>query len=133
MKKEKRIVWSANANDLSPSTSHFLFLSLILSDLEDNLKCRDVVHYIEKYPRFLYTGCYTLSINIPKYLFVNDYPHQPRNLGEKIRKYWIDSGLQIKEFAQIVGVTEDTIINWEKRNIKPLPRHFQSLKNILKT
>jgi DNA-binding XRE family transcriptional regulator len=47
------------------------------------------------------------------------YPKEPKNLGEKIRKARMDRGLMVKELADIIGVTEDTIINWELRNIKP--------------
>jgi DNA-binding transcriptional regulator YiaG len=32
----------------------------------------------------------------------------------------MDAGLQIKELAAMVGVTEDTVINWELRGIKTL-------------
>jgi len=31
----------------------------------------------------------------------------------------MDAGLQIKELAAMVGVTEDTVIYWEIRGIKP--------------
>ena len=93
---------------------------------------RVVVHNIDKYKRFLYTGCYSISISIPKYLFVNNYPHKPRNLGEEIRKYRIDSGLQVKELAEIVGVTEDTIINWVKGSSKPSASNLVLILSILK-
>ena len=36
---------------------------------------------------------------------------------EKVR---MDSGFKIREFAEIIGVTEDTVINWELRGMKPL-------------
>jgi transcriptional regulator with XRE-family HTH domain len=32
-------------------------------------------------------------------------------LGDRIRKTRIDAGLQIKELAEIIGVTDDTVIN----------------------
>jgi DNA-binding transcriptional regulator YiaG len=31
----------------------------------------------------------------------------------------MDAGLQVKELAEILGVTPDTVINWELRGIKP--------------
>ena len=58
-------------------------------------------------------------MDIPKYLFVQHYPQNPKNLGEQIRKYRIDSGLSIKQLSQLINVAEDTIIDWEKRNINP--------------
>jgi len=56
-----------------------------------------------------------------------EYPKAPKNLGERIRKARMDRGLLIKDPAEIIGVTEDTIINWELRNITP---HGKHLKNI---
>ena len=32
----------------------------------------------------------------------------------------MDAGLKIKELAAMIGVTEDTVINWEIRGMKPL-------------
>ena len=32
----------------------------------------------------------------------------------------MDAGMQIKELASMVGVTEDTVHNWELRGMKPL-------------
>jgi DNA-binding transcriptional regulator YiaG len=31
----------------------------------------------------------------------------------------MDAGLQIKELAEMLGVTPDTIINWELRRMNP--------------
>jgi DNA-binding transcriptional regulator YiaG len=31
----------------------------------------------------------------------------------------MDADLLIKEFAALIGVTEDTVINWEVRGMKP--------------
>jgi len=36
-----------------------------------------------------------------------------------IRKARMDAGLQIKELAEILGVTADTVINWESQNNFP--------------
>ncbi len=51
--------------------------------------------------------------------FNPDYPQNPQNLGEKIRKARMDKGLMIKELAEQIGVTEDTVINWEIRGMMP--------------
>jgi DNA-binding XRE family transcriptional regulator len=77
------------------------------------------LHNVEKDQLFLFTGCYTISFKIPKGTFAIEYPQKPRNLGEKIRKYRIDSGLTIKQLGQIIGVSEYTIINWEKMKKSP--------------
>ena len=54
-----------------------------------------------------------MSIKIP------DYPENPTTFGEKIRKMRLDNGLYAKELAEIIGVTEDSILNWEKRGMRP--------------
>jgi DNA-binding transcriptional regulator YiaG len=35
----------------------------------------------------------------------------------------MDAGLQVKELAALVGVTADTVINWEIRGMKPRGRY----------
>ncbi|MFA5143932.1 MAG: helix-turn-helix transcriptional regulator [Candidatus Omnitrophota bacterium] len=59
--------------------------------------------------------------------FDSDYPKNPQSLGESIRKIRMDRGLLIKDLAGLIGVTEDTIINWELRSIAP---HGKQLKKI---
>jgi len=66
-------------------------------------------------------------------VFLKDYLHHPRNIGEKIRKYRMGSGLQIKELAKMIGVTEDTVINWEKRNIKPTQSNMDLIIRMIDT
>jgi DNA-binding transcriptional regulator YiaG len=48
-------------------------------------------------------------------------------LGEKIRKARMDKGLMIKELASQLGVTEDTVINWEVRGRKPVGRNMEKV------
>ena len=43
----------------------------------------------------------------------------------------MDNGLQIKELAQALKVSPDSVINWELRGIKPRYRHIAMLKRIL--
>ena len=54
-----------------------------------------------------------MSIKIP------DYPENPTTFGERIRKIRLDKGLYAKELAEIIGVTEDSVLNWEKDRVKP--------------
>lgn len=63
---------------------------------------------------------YGLIFPIPKYIFNEDYPVDPKTFGERLRKARMDAGLMIKELAALVGVTEDTVINWETRGMRPL-------------
>jgi len=55
------------------------------------------------------------------------YPKNPKTLGERIRKTRMDEGLKIKELAEMLGVTYDSVINWEIREIKPRERSFKKL------
>ena len=92
---------------------------------------KDVVHNVEKYQRFLYTGYYSISFKIPMYFFINDYPYKPKNLGEKIRKSRIDSIVQVKDFAKVIGVTSDTVMDWEKGRAKPSTANLNLICSII--
>ncbi len=63
--------------------------------------------------------------------FNPSYPREPKTLGERIRKARMDKGLQIKELARLVGVTEDTVINWEVRGRKPRRKSLRRLKELI--
>jgi len=45
----------------------------------------------------------------------------------------MDKGLMIKELASQLGVTEDTVINWEIRGRKPMGRNMESVKRFFLT
>jgi DNA-binding XRE family transcriptional regulator len=62
---------------------------------------------------------YQFPIIVPRQVFDKTYPVNPQNLGQKLKKARMDSGMQIKELAGILGVTPDTVINWELRWMKP--------------
>jgi transcriptional regulator with XRE-family HTH domain len=59
------------------------------------------------------------------------YPKEPKTLGEYIRKWRMDKGLLIKELAARLGVTEDTVINWERRGVRPCGNYMQRLRNFI--
>ena len=48
------------------------------------------------------------------------YPQQLKTLGDHLRKRRLDLKLLQKEVAQIIGVDEATIWNWEKNRTSPL-------------
>ena len=56
------------------------------------------------------------------------YPKEPKTLGERIRKARMDKGLMIKGLAEQLGVTDDTVINWEIRGMKP---HGKSMGRVM--
>ena len=63
--------------------------------------------------------CYEFSQNISKTFFVPDYPEFPKTLGERLRKARLDQGLQIKDVVQHTGISEMSIVNWERHGVKP--------------
>jgi len=44
----------------------------------------------------------------------------------------MDKGLLIRELASQLGVTEDTVINWEVRGIKPEGGNLNKVQDFLK-
>ena len=42
----------------------------------------------------------------------------------------MDKGLFIKDLAKMIGVTPDTIINWEKRDVKPCDKYARKIEKI---
>jgi DNA-binding XRE family transcriptional regulator len=76
---------------------------------------------------YLSSGYYRINLPIPKCIFNKYYPQKAVNFGDKLRTMRIDVGLQIKDLAQILMVTADTIINWEKRGITPTTRNLKKV------
>ena len=66
-----------------------------------------------------------LSIPIPKRFFNHDYPVEPKTFGERLRKARIDFGMQIKEVASMLGVTEVAVINRVLRGVKPVRKQIK--------
>ncbi|MBU0477045.1 helix-turn-helix domain-containing protein [bacterium] len=44
----------------------------------------------------------------------------------------MDKGLYAKELAKRLGVTDDTVINWEKDRNKPQGKNMEKIKEFLK-
>ena len=59
------------------------------------------------------------------------YPKNPKTFGGRLRKTRMDKGLQIKDLAKIIGVSSDTVINWEIRNIVPRKKHMARLRKFI--
>ena len=74
---------------------------------------------------------YTLDLTINLLELNPAYPKEPKTLGEHIRKARMDKGLLIRELAALVGVSPDTIINWELRGVKPFGTRLERVKEIL--
>jgi DNA-binding XRE family transcriptional regulator len=59
-----------------------------------------------------------LTIQRPQTL-PDGYPLRPKTLGERLKKKRLDMELFQKDVAQIVGVSADTVTNWERGRTKP--------------
>ena len=66
---------------------------------------------------------YTLTLPRPKRM-PKGYPENPQTFGEYLRKYRMDKGLLIKDLAKIIGVTENTVLNWEHDQTKQIRKKF---------
>ena len=74
---------------------------------------------------------YTIGLKINLLELNPAYPKEPKTLGERIRKARMDKGLLIRELAALVGVSPDTILNWELRNVKPMGRNLRRVQEVL--
>ena len=91
-------------------------------------------HIIEKQKAIFH-----VKKRIPVSVFNSAYPEEPTTLGQALRKVRIDEGLQIKELAAELSVTEESVINWEIRgmvpakwNMEKVVRRFPHLEHALK-
>ena len=90
------------------------------SDLPETRKDSHALQNLKKHKSALtHSSCYNLFFLLPKEIFIKGYPKSPKTFGERLRKARMDAGLLIKDLAGMLGVTEDTIINWELRGMRP--------------
>lgn len=60
------------------------------------------------------------------------YPENPQTFGDYLRKYRMDKGFFAEDLAYIIGVTEQTILNWEQGRVKRMRRIYaERLSSIL--
>ncbi len=60
------------------------------------------------------------------------YPKKTKSLGETIKKKRMDMELFQKDIAQIIGVSTDTVTNWEKGRTKPSLKNLDKIMQFLK-
>lgn len=64
-------------------------------------------------------------------MVLSNAPENPVTLGDKIRKGRIELGFFQKELAEIIGVSEDTIRNWEKNKALLYGKNIRTLGRVL--
>jgi DNA-binding XRE family transcriptional regulator len=74
---------------------------------------------------------YVLEVEINLLDFNPSYPKNPQTFGERIRKARMDKGLYAKELASQLGVTEDTVINWEKDRNMPTGKNMEKVREFI--
>tara|TARA_B100000315_G_scaffold32482_1_gene27385 strand:+ start:275 stop:496 length:222 start_codon:yes stop_codon:yes gene_type:complete len=68
-----------------------------------------------------------MGFNPLDFLSEEDYPLNPKTIGEHIRKRRMDLGLEQKDLAKIIGVTESSIWNWEN-GWNPSKRYMKKIE-----
>jgi DNA-binding transcriptional regulator YiaG len=99
---------------------------------------------LETTPNLLYIHFRSSSRRIftpsPSYLFSKPlnsldldptYPKNPKTVGDYIRKWKMDKGLLMRELAEHLGVTEDTVINWEVRGTAPTKESLHKVVDLI--
>jgi transcriptional regulator with XRE-family HTH domain len=59
------------------------------------------------------------------------YPHEPRTLGERIRRRRMDLGLTQRTLAERLGCWEQSVARWERDLGEPGPRRWSALEAVL--
>ena len=86
---------------------------------------KNTEHFIEKLK-----SLFLISRKINQKLSADStYSINLKTFGQKLRKKRMNLGLQLKELAQFIDVTDGTVINWELRNVKPPKESLKKGKN----
>ncbi len=62
---------------------------------------------------------------------ISRYPNE--TLGQKIRKLRLEKGLKQVELAKVLGVSEDTVRNWEKGRTRPVGEFLRRIEGYFET
>ena len=84
---------------------------ILWQDYPENRRDSHAEHFTNFNKSLIYN--IEVDFNLLEFLPKNEYPANPKTIGEHIRKRRMDLGLEQKEVARIIGVTESTIWNWE--------------------
>src|SRR5690349_4695080 len=64
-------------------------------------------------------------------VFPRGYPHEPRTLGERIRRRRMDLGLTQRTLAKKLGCLQETVWQWERDVSQPLARRWPRIEAVL--
>ena len=62
----------------------------------------------------------------------NQYPTQPRHIGEQIKKRWFDLKMTAVECRKILGVDKSTLTDWESGKHRPKLKQYSAITRLLR-
>ncbi len=65
------------------------------------------------------------------FTYPDGYPVNPKTIGEYIRKKRVDNRLMQSEVASIIGVSEESIWNWEHGRTKPSKKNLEIINEFV--
>ena len=65
------------------------------------------------------------------FTYPDGYPINPKTIGEHLRKKRMDNRLMQSEVARIIGVSEESIWNWENDRIKPSKKNLEIINEFV--
>ena len=66
------------------------------------------------------------------FAYPDGYPVNPKTIGEHLRKKRMDNRLMQSEVAGIIGVSEESIWNWENGRTKPSRKNLEIINEFVK-
>ena len=81
----------------------------------------------------LHTSIKYIVCAVRPFAYPDGYPINPKAIGEYLRKKRMDNMLMQSEVASIIGVSEESIWNWEKGRTKPSKKNLKIINNFVST
>ncbi len=82
-----------------------------------------------RYP--LHTSIKYIVCAARPFTYPDGYPVRPKTIGEHLRKKRMDNRLMQSEVANIIGVSAESIWNWEKGRTKPSKKNLEIINNFV--
>ncbi len=67
------------------------------------------------------------------FTYPDGYPVNPKSIGEHIRKKRMDNRLMQSDVANAIGVSEESIWNWENGRTTPSKKNLEIINNFVAT